>query len=275
MSTRDADRLPVALAVLGAILLAVADPAHAVVQVAVEDGEIDLGAEAPSPGSRTVASSTTDRLRFNNSGSDERALWTFTASPSLVRDADGATVTGSVTFQGGTRDLENLSYGASASDGNFTPWSVVTDRDRSGELLGWTSHGDCGLVTYKGSFAIDSFNDTGEKAPEITRYYEVCDSATEIYLDEDTDFTDGDFAYRSDQATDTSTTAADYELSVRETTYVFDGADAGDNVTIRQGAYVPADLTTVDRYALQSFPDGFPAGDLEVTVEVAARNITT
>lgn len=275
MSMRDADRLPVALAVIAAILVAVADPAHAVVEVAVEDGRIDLGTETPTPGSRTVASSTTDRLRFNNSGSDERAVWTFTASPSLVRDADGATVTGSATFQGATHDLEDLSYGASASDGNFTPWSIVTDSDRTGELLGWTSHGDCGLVTYKGSFAIDSFDDTGEAASEITRYYEVCDSATEIYLSENTDFTTGDFAYRSDQATDSSTTAADYELSVRETTYVFDGADAADNVTIRQGAYVPATLTTVDRYALQSYPDGFPAGDLEVTVEVTARNITT
>lgn len=258
-----------------AIVIAIAPAGAGGIQIGLEDGSIDLGVATDESGTDETLTSNTDDLVFNNTGSDERALWLFNASSTLHREADGAAVTGSITFQGSTHRLADLTYGAQTSDGNRTPWELTTDTDRSGELLGWTQPSTCDIVDHKGTFSVRHYDASGIEQSAANRTYMVCDNKTEIYVDDDEDLSDADLGYRYDQATSSgSTTAADYEIDVLGVPYVFYAAPAGSDVTIKQGAYVPKNDTTVHRFALQVFPDGMPAGDVTVDVTANAHNIT-
>lgn len=249
------------------------------VEIVATDGAIALGAATPSSGADTVKFSTSDSLVFSNEKSNVQAAWDLDISAALTKDSDGVTVTdGSVSYQGTSSDLQDLIYMGQASSGKFLPWNVATGTDLSVESTGWTSHADCGVSQFKGSFSVAHFDNAGAKQAAETMYYEVCDSATEIYIGAAKDLSAGDKAIIvSEAVAGSEATAANYELSIQGADYVFYSAADALSVTLRRGHHVDlgADANSESAFALIELPDGFPAGSFAVTVTASASDINS
>lgn len=248
------------------------------VEIAVSDGSISLGSVSPTSGSDKVAKSTTDPLAFTNGKSNVQSGWDFGVSVDFTKDADGSTVTdASISYQGTSSNVQNLLHVADGSSGNFTEWELKTNSDMTGNS-GWTSHADCGSVDYQGDLAVGHFDSSGNAQADATRYYQVCDSSSEIYVDADKNLSDGDKAIVVTQASaGADATAANYEVSLLDTDYVFYSAASATDVTLRRGHHVAlgTDTNSEDLYALYQMPDGFPAGDFSVTLTASAADINS
>lgn len=267
-----------ARAVAASLLVALAGRVAAETAVTVVDGATALGEQVPSPGSDLVRLSTTDGLRFSNTGADQRALVRVSASHSFAHDHDGSVSTTTVSYQGASSDLASLYWAAQASSGPFMPVRVVTSSDQTGQA-GWTKSSSCTTVNYQGRFSIPWWSNAGAAQTALDRNYQVCDS-NRLWLDTDQDFSSGaDSAYVSTHATNALfTTEADYELAINGLDYVFDAAPGATSVALHQGRFVPDPLvngvSTWDVYTLAKFPDGFPAGVETTTVTAAGLDIT-
>lgn len=255
-----------------AIAVLAAGGAHATIAVTVVDGTISLVEFTPVPGSERVVSSTTDFLRFSNSGSDEREAILYTATHSFAFDKDGSASTTTVSYQGTTSTLKDLVWASQSSSGAFLQLEVVTTTDRFGQA-GWTNNLNCLSLQFQGEWSIAWYNNAGVAQTPLVRYYQVCDTV-EIYVDSDKDLSDGDFSNIVTQTTLFTTPETDYEIVIQGTDFLFASAASATTVTLRQGRFVPNSATNVDSYFLELFPDGFPAGVLSTTLTATAYDIT-
>lgn len=250
------------------------------VEITVTDATIAAFPEfTPVAGQETVKLSTTDYIRFSNGKSNVQSLWDFAAGVSFLDDADGATSTTTVSFQGATTTLSDLVYLSPSSSGTFLPWKVVTGADLTSEgAVGWVSPAACGTMVYQGSFSVPGYDSAGAAQAAATRYYRVCDSGTELYLGTSRDLSSADYAsiYTATSAGG-SASAANYEVTIAGADYIFHSAASATTVTLRQGAHVArgASQQTSDVYLLLKFPDGFPAGTLTATVTATATDIVS
>lgn len=251
------------------------------IEVTVEDGSIaPFPFFVPVAGEETVRHSVTDYLRFANGKSNVRALWEYSAALTLVRDDDGTSTSTTVSYQGSTTTLADLALLAQSASGPFTPWEVRTATDLTSEgATGWTNPSGCGTMTYQGTFSILSYSAAGAPQAATTRYYRVCDTATELYVGASRDLSAADYALLS---TETSAAAsasdANYEVGILGNLYVFYAAPSAASVTIRQGDLVPlsdSSSESRDLYVLLRFPDGFPAGDVSGTITATTSGVIT
>lgn len=249
------------------------------VEIVATDAAIALGAATPSSGADTVKFSTADSLVFSNGKSNVQAAWDLDISAALTKDSDGVTITdGAVTYQGTSNNVQDLIYLGQETVGKFLPWNVATGADLSAEATGWTSHADCGVSQYKGSFAVAHFDNAGAKQAAETSFYEVCDSGTEIYVGAAKDLSAADKAIIVSQAVEgAEATAANYEVALQGAAYVFYSAADANSVTLRRGHHVDlgADANSESTFALIELPDGFPAGSFAVTVTATASDINS
>lgn len=250
------------------------------VEITVTDSSIASYSEfTPVSGSETVKVSASDYLRFTNAKSNVQTLWSYGVGVSFVQDSDGSTSTSTVSFQGTTTTLTDLVYLAQSSGGDFLPWKIVTGSDLTSEgNTGWTNHANCGSMVYQGSFSIPYYNNAGAGQTALTRYYRVCDSSTELYVGASKDLSAADSAIIYTQASaGASATAANYEVAIQGTDYVFYSAASASAVTLRQGPHVALASSSAanDVYGLLKFPDGFPAGTFTATVTATTTDIVS
>lgn len=260
------------LVIAATVAVLVAGGAQAIISVTVVDGSVSLSGFTPVAGQSATLSSTTDVLRFSNSGATEREAIMYTLTFVFTDDQAGTTSTTSLSYQGGTTLFKNIVWGAQSSSGGFLPFEVVTTTDRWGQS-GWTKHANCATLQLQGEWSIPWYSNAAVAQTPLLQYYQVCDSV-EIYVDADKDLSNGDFSNIVTQTTLLTTPETDYEIVIQGTDFLFASAADANSVTLRQGRFVPITATDVDSYFLELFPDGFPAGVLSTTLTATAYDIT-
>lgn len=258
------------------VLLVLAGRAVAIVSMGVVDATVTLAEVAPSAGSTVLRLSTTDGLRFSNEGSTEAELLVFSATHSFRYDKDNSTTAGPLSHQGVAMDLADSLFAAQSSAGAFLPLRVATSWDQTGQA-GWTKNAGCATVGLQGQWNVSWYSNAGAAQATMVRYYQVCDGATEVYVDADKDLSSGaDLAYAS-TTSQVLPAEADYEVVLQGTDFAFTSV-SGATVALQQARYVPSALTsptTTDLYFLARFPDGFPAGVLTSSLAATATDIVS